>query len=67
MVSSDPSVRRVVGLLLVMVAVAVPVMFLWALGDRPVPFPAGIVASGVAGGLGAGGLRLFLWPSGRRR
>src|SRR5262245_25085714 len=67
MLPPDPLVRRVAGLLLLIGAVGLLVLLSWVTGDGPVPVPGAVLIGAAAAGLGAGGLRLLLWPLGRRR
>ena len=67
MLSHDPLVRRVAGLLLVIGAVGLLMLLSWVIGEGPIPMPGAILIGAAAAGLGAGGLNLLLWPLGRRR
>jgi hypothetical protein len=63
---SDPVTRRVVGVMLLLVAIGLLVVLSRIEGSASFPYIA-ILAAALAGGLGAGGLRLLIWPMGRRR
>jgi len=63
---SDPVTRRVVGALLLLVTIGLLAVLSRIDGNGSFPYIA-ILAAALAGGLGAGGLRLLIWPMGRRR
>jgi hypothetical protein len=63
---SDPATRRVVGAILLLVAIGLLVVLSRIEGNASFPYIA-ILAAGLAGGLGAGGLRLLIWPMGRHQ
>lgn len=61
----DPFARRVAGAFLLLVAVGILlVVGPFRMGES---VPVTLLAVAVAGGLGAGGLNLLVWPEGRRR
>ena len=62
---ADPVIRRVVGVILLLLAVTVLVIVPWFLATSSSPLATPLVA-GLAGGLAAGGILLLLRPRGRR-
>jgi hypothetical protein len=64
--TSDRLVRRVAGAILLLIAIGA--LFALPELDATGSFHyIGILIAGLAAGLGAGGLRLLIWPMGRRR
>jgi hypothetical protein len=63
----DPVVRRVLGLVLLILAMTIAVAGAWLMGHGEVAPAVMVLIVGPAGGLGGAGVSLLLWPMGRQR